>query len=558
MALQYQRTIDWSAGMDTRTDPDQIPENTAVDILNSYIGRPGFISTRDGVTPLGGRGTTAGGLAVWAPPGGVKQLVGIWPPSVYRSTMDTTWTQVASGASLTTNAHAAVMGRDIDGNRLLFVHGIEAGESGASLYQSGLLWVNCDDASWSQTFDLRPSVAMYWQDRLWVADSCQTDHYADQFFWSRIFDGREFSLAGMNLRVDPGYGGRITALLPARGNAPQAFIFKDTALYVFDVVWGSDGYIPLSSNEIDTTAAQIRPLTHHVGCVAGQSAIWVPGAQGADVYFLSSDGIRSLRRAQDDAAQGAAGVPLTWTIPTIIDRINWTYAHRARAATFDNYYLCSIPLDGASHPSHILVKNMLVDEFHGWSYWELPTAGLVSGDFPRPRRFFQSSTLSSDTLTGQTGTTLAAHVFELSGQMRAPGDGRHWYTGEYLTTRRRTLTTRDYDLGDTGRRKYWRWIEIEFSGTDTAATINIYGRVDDAAEWTYLNRLDVELEQRTLQLPTPLPWHFWDGYLQTQKFACESLGPGFRLQVKVEDEGRGETTIQRLEVVGSLFPKEWT
>lgn len=549
--MQYQRTIDWSGGMDELHQPNALAENAAPLLYDVEVDRVGKLASRPGVVSYGGRGQTPQGLALFDPPAGERRLVGFWDGALYHSSINGIWLEAASDCSLVSGLHAGQMGRDAGARWRLYVHSVEESPSDASYWASGLLWVDPNDGSYSQTFVVRPGCAVFWQGRLWASGFCQSDLAPDTVAWSTIWDGGDWSAyLANNLRVDPAAGGKVTALLPARGGEPLLYVFKERAVYLFTVAWNTDGFIPGSANDIDTTTAQIQALSYRVGCLAPLTAIWVPAAEGADVYFLAHDGLRSLRRTQEDVASGGGGLPLTHLLPDLVGRVNWTWAHRAVAATYGNYYYCALPLDGSVTNNHVLVKNLLVGPFEGWTLWRLAPRALLAGSFPAPRLFAQLATATSDTMPGESTATLAAHVFEIDPDAALRTDPG----GSEVRIR---VQTRSYDGGQPGLRKQWRWAELEFSADGTGSTIWVLARRDDETTWQTLGTFFASTYDNSITLPAPLPWQFNIDKLQTTKFGLETVDPSFNLALRLDGTGRGTLRLRQAEVVFVPLAKEW-
>lgn len=545
---QFQRVTDFSGGMNSRDDLASIPGNAGELVQNGLIDRQGRLDSRWGVDPFGGAGATPGGMGLFAPPRGDQYLMGVWPPNVYYSSVDESWDRLASGASLINGLHGVVLGHDVDNAWLSFIHSIEGYDATEdSFMASNLMWCSPETIGFSQMSTFRPQAMTWWQGRMWGADATPLGN--DFLYWSDIFEGRSWDLIGQNIRIDPAQGGRITAMIPARGNVPQMYVFKDSALYLFEVVWGTDGYVPLTSNDLDTTKALVRPISRGVGCVAPASALWVPSARGADIWFLSQDGFRSLKRTQDDVASGAAGPPLSQSIPTLVDRINYSYIRRVTAAAFQNYVLFSVPLDGARYPSHIITKNILAPDDQGWGLWDIQARDMLPVDQPNRRFFVQCTTTYSASLSA--GATLAAHVYELSSSVDTKNPTEEYFEKVY--------DTREFDLQAPLRRKYNRWCEIQYNvNSDTGATITVDYRLNSTATWQNLGYFYAEPAPEYPTIPSPLPLTFdTESPVQSTKLDMDHLEAAFRVQLRIRDSGPGKPVIRKVEVVANPLQKEW-
>lgn len=91
----------------------------------------------------------------------------------------------------------------------------------------------------------------------------------------------------------------------------------------------------------------------HTGCVEGRTAVVI----GQDVFFLSRFGVVNLG-ALADTVSIAPQDTLSYPIQPFIDRINWTYIHKAFATTYDNLYLIALPLDSEQVPTRLFAYHL--------------------------------------------------------------------------------------------------------------------------------------------------------------------------------------------------------
>lgn len=541
---------DWRGGINNLPRPDLIPPHASMLVYDAVVDRVGQLLAREGTRCFGGAGQLSQGLALYHPPGVEPRLVGVWNQAAYISALNYTWAQGASGVSLVAGPHAAVVGRDANARWVLYLHSAAASPSDASFFHSCLVAWHPDSGDFTQYSYLRPGCAVFWQGRLWAADFAQTDLGRDTIAWSSIWNGGDWSAyRAQNVRVDPAIGGHITALVPARGEEPQLYVFKERAIYIFSVAWATDGWIPSSANDLDTDRSSIRTLSQQVGCIAPRTAIWVPSAENNDVFFLAHDGVRSLRRTQDDVAAGAVGPPLTSGMPDVICRINWAAAHRAVAAVYDNYYLCAVPMDGADHNTHVLVKNLLVGPYEGWTVWRLPVAGFATTGAPDPRLFFQCAVATSDTLYGATGATLAAAVFEIDEDADAIDPG-----GSLIQPQ---VDTRAFGGDAPGLRKQWRWLEVEHQAEDTGSTLLLFASIDMEDTWATLTAFYAAPYNAAITLPAALPWVFSRDRVQLHRCGLENINPAYNIAFRLQSNGIGRLRLHRLSVVSAPLGREW-
>jgi hypothetical protein len=98
---------------------------------------------------------------------------------------------------------------------------------------------------------------------------------------------------------------------------------------------------------------------------------------GADVYFLSREGIQSVSNIEA-GSQAAVQVAISAPIDDFINRINQDQWGKCASAYYGNRYMLSLPLDDSTIPNVTLVYNTLHKSWSGyWTGWE-PRAFAVS------------------------------------------------------------------------------------------------------------------------------------------------------------------------------------
>ena len=190
--------------------------------------------------------------------------------------------------------------------------------------------------------------------------SADTDFLPDQIFVSGILDGESWDIAGDQIRVTKGDGDPIVALSPWYDF--KLVVLKERSIWVVDA--------NPSQNVSDWT---ISLLSDRVGCVSHKSVQQV----GADVYFLSREGIQSVSNIEA-GSQAAVQVAVSAPIDDFINRINQDQWGKCASAYYGNRYMLSLPLDDSTIPNVTLVYNTLHKSWSGyWTGWE-PRAFAVS------------------------------------------------------------------------------------------------------------------------------------------------------------------------------------
>lgn len=155
------------------------------------------------------------------------------------------------------------------------------------------------------------------------------------------------------LRVGAGDGDPITGL--AAWTKTLILVFKRSSVWVI----GADPATTVSAMPID----RVHPT---IGCVSHRSIAQV----GADVWFLSDDGVRSVARTLQGADQ-AVSLPISAPIGDSLAQLNQAGAATACAAFFHNRYLLAFPSGEATTPNIVVSYHTKYQawETHGWTGW---------------------------------------------------------------------------------------------------------------------------------------------------------------------------------------------
>ena len=198
----------------------------------------------------------------------------------------------------------------------------------------------------------KPKLLISHSNRLFCA-SADTSVPPDTLYVSDLLDGESWDLLGDSIRVGSGDGDAITALLP--WFEFKILVFKERS------VWSVD-----ANPAQDVADWEIKLINNRTGCIAHQTAQQV----GADVFFLSRDGVRSLSTIEA-GAQTDISSPISAPINDYIERINKAQIGKACAVYYRNRYMLSVPLDTSTYPDTTLVFNAEQKSWSGfWQGWE--------------------------------------------------------------------------------------------------------------------------------------------------------------------------------------------
>ena len=159
--------------------------------------------------------------------------------------------------------------------------------------------------------------------RLFCA-SADTTITPDTLYFSDILDGETWDPAG-SIRVG-GDGDPITGLFSWFGS--RILVFKERSIWYVD-----------ADPTQDPADWVVGLVSGNIGCVSHRSIVGI----GADILFLSRDGVRSIAQIQA-GTQTDVGLPISAPIKDIVSKINRSKYHLCEAVAWNNRYLLAVPL----------------------------------------------------------------------------------------------------------------------------------------------------------------------------------------------------------------------
>ena len=561
MALDIQevieQAIDVTGGVRSNVEPYYLEKNQMYYFQNVDLDDLGARRKRDGCSSYGTAGSELGGLAPWVWKDQTRYLAGFWDNHSFITDGDYSWTQAdSSGISLVTeHVLHGTFGRMLQtvtasgtstatfSTTAQFVHSVYVSASEPTL--SALSIIPENGVSTLQT-SIHPRSVEWWQGRLWIAGLADDGAYPDAIYWSTILNGIDIDLSN-NVRIDAEQGDEIMKILPVRSNKPRMYVFKRHSVHALDVVWTSGAQIPTTENTLDTTNSNVIPLTHDVGTVAPNSVVYASGAGDSDVFFLARDGVRSLKRVEQDTA-GGAGPPISEPIKDIIDRINWTYAEKATAAIYDHKLFMAIPVDGSTFNNTTIVYDLEKQRWVG-EYTLTPTDMITANFNDEGEKLFGAwHYTTSETVGSATTATSGRHVFHMLDDSVSldPSNTAVEYIEE----------TKAYSFGHLGKKKRWNWAEFEFTPAETTITISVYAKREDE-DYKLINYLGIEPKLVYPILPAALPWDLSNTAKTIERISLMDIDVGRSLQIKLVTNSPGAFGTRTTRVAAWPLHEIW-
>jgi len=268
-------------------------------------------------------------------------------------------------------------------------------------------------------------------------------------------------------------GEEITAVVPYYAN--RLVVFKASKIYQVSVP-------PDMTSAADWVVEQVSST---VGCAAEKTAVQV----NSDIFFLASDGIRSLSRSVADDFT-SVGLPLSEIIKDVILTINSVNIGKSYAIFNDNRYILSVPTGSSGICNSMIVYNTILQCFEG--SWSFGAIQLAPTNFSALGRRLAAKS-SNGLITNYNGyKTLDSTV-----------ESDYKDAGSYYES---YVSTRAFIFGDPFADKHGSHFEISFDKT-FSEDVDVYIQRDtDASFVSVLANLDPSTVELTLPfvLPTTL------------------------------------------------------
>jgi len=513
-----ERQVSSHEGVNTRDVSYLLSENQVRLAQNMIINEAGRRKMRPGAKAFGAPGGLPGGAGSYTLANSNQRLAGVWGNLLYDSSGNAGWAQIATGESMVADRlHMFKEGRGANG-RVLYVCQAERGESGP-LDQSELFQYDIDTDGSTRASGIKPRCIEFFQNRVWAGGLQGADNAQQDVYWAEVGGGLQFS-EGNSLLIEPGVGGEVSALIQTREATPRLLIFKESAIAVLDPRWGSSSaLIPSAADAIDTINSSVTLLTRGAGCVATRTAVWVPGAEGADVFFLAADGVRAMSRAEQDVISGA-GLPISWPAKDIFDRVNFTHAHKAVASVYDNAYHISLPLDGATQNTHVARYDLFTKAWslHTWQTKDTFIGNLASQD----KLYFQNNVAVTDSaVTGLAGDAVYQLFRGYEGSLDPGG-----------TSIIMTEESRSFMFQEPFRKKRWSHYTMMVGSAETQ-WMEVAYRVD-LGPWQILASEPIDGALGTVVLgENMLPWDNTEDLLRKKQFSLLDTVPGYTIDIRL-------------------------
>nr|BDD44374.1 hypothetical protein 26 [bacterium] len=487
------------SGINSEGHPALIADSQCVRLINADLSQPGRLKKREGYVK---RGNETGvdsfkTLCRFNPVSAIETLLSYDGKSIRALTdKNGSWSQpIVSNLSASDNARF-IVGND----KVLFING----KDNAHLIDADLNVTALGD---DNTAPPKGDVGCFFKDRYFVA--------RESYLYFSNVAGSDFDRNTNFFRVSPGDNDVITNLIPFRNN--ELIIFKEHSIWMLKI-FGTD----ISGWYLEPVNVKTDDRSTSSGCIAKDAAVRV----GDDIYFFSSDGIRSLRRNEQDKIYGLEMPESDLIASDWIDLINWQYKDKIRSVSYKNRIIFAVCSEFATEPDMWFVLHLQRDSaLSGWSVFkDIPTSCFVKAyDKGKEKLYFAG--LSQ----GQ--------LYEMFNGTSDDGSGIEFE----LISRLEDLGTLNFQANSKRAASFY------IRGTAKhSSTLTVMIRFDENISWETLGTID--LSKNIPALPLTLPLNLNGKNVVEERFNnLSDYGVWTNFQVRLYQAADPESSCEILE-----------
>ena len=324
----------YSGGLNNTDEPDQISENEASTLQNAYIGKKGQLTKRSGALLVGDdTGATAiTGKIGWIEDDGTKWLIRTSGTEI-QYLNSTTWDAFDDG--FTDDLATEFV---IANNKLYIFNGTDDIHS----------WDGADVNLNSGVTDMGGSIpsakfGVFWKNYMFITGSTALSgtSYPSRVYFSNLNDPDTFTTGTDYFDVNKSDGQDITGIKPL---GELLVIFKRRSYYILSGSSPGDWRISTSVNNVQSVDSS-------VGCTSHRSIVQV----GNDLWFMSDDGMRSVRRTEAQSDTPSTGI-VSGKIEGTIAGMNKSALDKVCAVQFNKRVYYAYPTGSSTFNDEVSVS----------------------------------------------------------------------------------------------------------------------------------------------------------------------------------------------------------
>ena len=502
---------DFSGGINERVHARDLTEGQAVSLTNADLSTPATLLKRPGSVLIGDdvgsdSPTTLHNFSI---EGHTNQMLMYEDQRMWKWEGAGNWVTMASLVSLfTASTDVGIMSVKESGENPDDVVIVQNNEDNAKRITYTGLVQDLGSVSGTGTDSPPKSSVMTWyNNRMWILK-------ADQLYFSAPYPA-DYSVA-FDTVAD-------VYRIPV-GNEMGLVATRNLGI----IILGDQAIWALFPSATPSANDRPEPIVVDTGCVSKRG--WA--AVGDDIYFFSQDGLRALRRTEQDKIQLGASYPMSYILKDQFDNISWANISKLSMEHFDNKIFIAVPTG--------------VDTFDTWIFYVATNSfSLMTGVNPRC----------------WTRYKVAGEEQLFYGKS---GDGkvyRAWYgyTDEGTTLSDGTAITETIETKAEDFKQPLVWkvggeveIEAAAAGTDT---LLVEARAD---EGNYSTLGTMSLTSGTAPvLPVALPFTLADEYIVREKFHLNDLGRFRTVQIRLTNSSSNTVEIKIYNVNLVAYAEEY-
>ncbi len=267
------------------------------------------------------------------------------------------------------------------------------------------------------------------------------------------------------------------------------------------VIFGREAVWAFNPSVVPVATDQPVPITTSVGCVARNSVINVAD----DIYWLAQDGVRTLKRTEQDKMQMHASFPASYPNKDEYDLINWAYVDKSTSVYFDNKYMIALPTSSSTTNNKVWVYYPATG---GWS----TITGWNVGDWVKYKVNGEERLYYVDATDGQAYQVFTGYSDD-GVAIAYTEEGREEDMGQPLITK----------IGGT--------IEVQALAAGGTYNLTVYASIDGGA-YSQLGVIVLYSDSAPI-LPVSLPFTLGGVVTVREKFHLDSLGAFRTIKIKI-------------------------
>lgn len=291
------------------------------------------------------------------------------------------------------------------------------------------------------------------------------------------------------------------------------------------VIFGLTGVVSLYPSVVPVATDQYQVITSSIGCIARKSIVTVAD----DIYWLSQEGVRSLKRTEQDKLQMHSSMAVSFPNKDEFDIISWAYINKATAVYFDNKYLIALPVNSSTTNNRVWVYYPATN---GWT----TITGWNVGDWVKYKINGKEELYYVDANDSRAYKAFSGYD---------DNDVLVAYSEE----------GREEDFGQPMVDKVGGVVEVEATGTGGSYTLTVYASTDSGA-YSQLGTVSLFSESAPT-LPVSLPFTLGGDVTARQKFHLDSLGVFRTIKIKITNNDLNSGLIKVLGHNITTFPEEY-